>query len=233
MKAAILKFPILIFFILFPISILAQHNINVNFGYGTYSMSSMKDLQSFIKQETEIGLEIVESFPAYLNYSAGYGFGHGKNMYGSIIRFASTGGRLSYSDYSGSYNNDQLLRLFSFGLNYKRLIFDKKIRVNFSASIFYNYTSLMLKSSLIIYDEELNEEEQFYAHGLSVLPTMQLEYGIFSTVSILLDLGVEFDPLNQTFRLKDNKDAIIEIPSGEVKPEWKGGRVSLGIKYSF
>ena len=97
--------PLLVFFIM-AIPMAAQHWIgSAGLNYGTYSMKSLKEMQK-AEFPSPIPLEIVESFPSRAGFEVSILRSFGNFSLGGFLSKASTGGRVSYADYSGSINHD-------------------------------------------------------------------------------------------------------------------------------
>ncbi len=220
--------------ILFNFDLFAQHGIGIELGYGTYSMEKMKDLQQYFIDNSGIPLTVNESFPSYPYYQLKYSYTIEKSEFGGNLRYASTGGRISYADFSGSLILDQLLQLYSFGVHYAHFVAnDENWSIKLKGIVFYNYSNLNLDEELILYEEEAVESASFNSSGLSLVPLIQGDYRIFTNVFLMANLGVDINLIRQPFMLDGEKDAIISIPEGDLSPNWSGVRASIGIEYVF
>jgi len=85
--------------------------LGLNIGYATFNMQDIRNLQSQLCNSYPVDSKIVESFPGYLNMSGNVYFNNPNIYYGLYFGHTSTGGRISYSDYSGSLSSDQLITM--------------------------------------------------------------------------------------------------------------------------
>lgn len=94
----------------------AQFNLSLETGYGSYYMKDLKQLQSSVVLQSNVNLKSVSNFPSYFNYSVNIGYSvNNQTTVGIAFRYASTGARSDYSDYSGSARLDQLLNSYLIG----------------------------------------------------------------------------------------------------------------------
>ncbi len=213
----------------------AQHHLGYEVGIGAYKMDDMHALQDFFKNESEIEIEAATSFPPYLFYQILYSYGKPAPRFGLNLRYTSTGGRLATSDYSGSLFLDQLLNMYSIGVSYEGRVIGsvEKLSLRFRCLVYYDQTNLKIKNTLKIGQEEETDEIKFKSSGFSLLPLLLLNYQMVKSISASFNLGYEINPINNTFRLKDNKNAILSIPDGDISPDWTGYRFSIRVVYSF
>src|SRR5438034_902469 len=108
--------PLISFLLLVNLAI-AQVNVFVGGGIGTYSMGDMKHLQQEFASEFPVQPKITSSFPAYWMYEIGATVKLDSTIsIGGNISYYSTGGRIDYSDYSGGLRLDQIATSFSIGV---------------------------------------------------------------------------------------------------------------------
>jgi len=229
------KFLILMIIQAITLNLYGQNKVAYEVGVGSYRMSDMPLLQDYFKNESEVGLEVTSSFPSYLFYQILYTYSLSKSEFGLGLRYASTGGRLATSDYSGSLAHDQLLQLYSIGISYGGVIAEptEKMKIGFRWFAYYDLSNLKVKSTLKIGQEEQSEEIGFTSSGFSLLPLLLFDYQLIRPISVFINAGYELNIKNQVFRLKENQDAILSVPDGEISPDWTGYRFSLGIIYAI
>lgn len=105
------KYIILITFFLVTNNCFAQLNgVGFKIGYGSFDMNDIKSIQKDVFNNLQInGTEIIESFPMFFDLSLVYQAPITNSMeFKFNLGFTSTGGRISYSDFSGYYTYDQL-----------------------------------------------------------------------------------------------------------------------------
>ena len=94
----------------------------LNVGYATFKMTDLKQMQKEQLSYMPVDAKITNSFPGYLNYSIDAVFYDSTYFVGVLLGHTSTGGRINYTDYSGSITYDQLVTM-----NYNGLVAAKKI----------------------------------------------------------------------------------------------------------
>src|SRR5258708_40338556 len=96
-----------------PLLATAQLQLTLNSGIGTYQMGDLKTLQDNVLKSMPVKAQVISSFPAYWFYELTATNVKGKFVMGGSISYGSSGGRLYYSDYSGSLWYDQLSSFYS------------------------------------------------------------------------------------------------------------------------
>ena len=82
--------------------------------FNTFSQSSLKDFQQEFKVDLHpIPIKTVDDFPANIGFTAGYEIT--ESNIALFLSYNSTGGKLSYSDYSGSVKIEESLNAITFG----------------------------------------------------------------------------------------------------------------------
>ncbi len=150
--------------------------LSVNSGYGSYNMADMKTFQNQIASSFPVKPSTDPSFPSYwfFDINAKTVF---KNHFllGASLASGSTGGRVYYSDYSGSIGSDQLLSFQSYhvtlGFQHKffsgHLVLEGDLRPGITA------TDLKLKSYVDVagYAESNTE---YKSNNFVLQPTLTL-----------------------------------------------------------
>lgn len=86
-------------------------SLGLGVGYDTFWMGNVKDFQGMLARGLPFNAQVLESFPAYADFSLSCMKSYPKWYWGGIVGHTSTGGRVYYSDYSGSIALDQLIRM--------------------------------------------------------------------------------------------------------------------------
>ena len=131
-----MKFAIITAIILCPIFSFAQLHTSFHVGQGSNQMKEMKTLQQEFANDFPVAPKTVSSFPAYYFYEGTIAGGFLDRFFAGVsIARGSTGGRIQYSDYSGSVKGDQILKYWSVGFPFTAIINPKNKSIQFSAGI--------------------------------------------------------------------------------------------------
>ncbi|WP_224994531.1 hypothetical protein [Cesiribacter sp. SM1] len=223
------------FLLIFGAAVRAQApaEIRLGAGYGSYSMGDLEALQENSMQGIGVNIKATERFPAYFNYSLRYLFkSKVDDHFGVVAEMGSTGGRIGYADYSGSYREDQLLRYRRIGVvveSYRALPKGFDGWLGCEASLLF---------SKLIYEGEISltgagstsEHYTFYALGGAVQPYLALERKI-GFIRLGAQAGVCLS-LSEGFSLKEDRNIKLVNPgksSEEVVPGWSGWRLSMYV----
>lgn len=217
------------------LNIQAQNNISaiVEVNYNTFSHNSLKDFQQQLRNDiNEVNLEVNDDFGANIGYSFGIKVEDINAQF--FASYNSTGGKISYSDFSGLIRVTQLLKAYTLGGEYQiKLSNDNSKNVfYFGARGFVNFTQLDLESYSKISDIVTNETIDFNSIDFGI--GARLIYDIpISVVKLRLNLGYDL-MLGGELKFKENSDFYLEDNQGDaVKTGWSGFRSGIGIVVPF
>lgn len=202
-------------------------------GYGTYSMRELKNMQASAAANTAVNAKVTDNFPAYFNYGLKYLFNSPvDDRYGLVAEVGSTGGRLAYADYSGSYREDLLLRYGRFGVvveSHRELPKGFTAKIGMELSVVFS--RLVYEGELVVYKGgSVSETYTFVSMGGAVQPTIALERKV-GPINLGLQAGASLGA-SEVFHLKDNRDAKL-IDSAKdnekISPNWNGLRVGFYV----
>ena len=202
--------------------------IFIELNYNTFSHSSLKSFQQeFIEDITEVPIEVNDNFPSNIGFTLGYKL----NQINTSLFFSynSTGGKISYSDYSGVIRITQPLNAYTFGGEYQIKL--SKTKNNFSLGLrgFSMLSNLRLENYTQISDNITNENIKFQSINLGVGGRLIYEYPM-SFFIIKASLGFDMT-FGGTLKFKENNDFYLENNNGDkVKTNWSGLRTGLGIE---
>ena len=95
-----------------------QGKIFIETNYNTFSHSSLQQFQKEFKADiAPIPVKTVDDFPANIGFTLGYEITDASTAF--FLSYNSTGGKLSYSDYSGVIRIEQPLKGYTAGGNYQ------------------------------------------------------------------------------------------------------------------
>ena len=227
---------ILIVLLLTQTSLFSQEKRNsIWFGtsLNTYDHSSLKEFQQeFVGDLNEVELRTVDEFPSNLSYQLGYKH-HGLNL-SIILQYDSTGGKLSYSDFSSNIRITELLNAYTLGVQYDYYLL-KPIN---GSSLFIglkglvSYSTLEIESLTQILD--INDADVFNFNSTTIGAGANLNYEFsFASFSIRPSLGYDF-LLPGDIWLDTNKEAYLVNDNDErVKTNWSGLRIGTSFSFNF
>lgn len=213
---------------LLPIGTFAQFSVQGGLSYGTFSMNSMKALQNDISIASDSLLKAVTTFPSYYGFSASLLWTQNeKASIGIAIDFNSTGGRLSYSDYSGYLLVDQVLTAFSIGAvgEYK---LNKSARWPISAGIQVSWVSSTVeitRESAIGNSPPSSDAQVLSSTNIGVRPHVLIQRNLPAGLYAFVQAGYELQYHKQ-----------LETSGGgktNLTAEWDGFRALVGVGFRF
>lgn len=211
-------------------------SVGVNVGLATFSMKDLKAYQREKQQAMPFDARVTESFPSFLNYSVSGSYTDSTRFYDIFIGRTSTGGRLSYSDYSGSYTSDLTAQMQyvggSIGFRVARIG-----KVNMFTSV-----------QAMLYANELEEETSLVIQGVStegeINNYVSLNFGVgpaidlhrtFKSILVRFQGAYEFHLAGRLINEESDADEqyMVNSKHEEIRLQAGGARVKLGIAYVF
>ncbi len=197
-------------------------------GVGSYRMSDLKDWQNLLVIINALPLEKTESFPVFVNFSGSISY-HRKNLGVGLIAFSeSTGGRLAYSDFSGSLFSDQLLSSIAVGPFVSRRL-KQDSPLSFSAAILYYRSFLDLRDEVTILGATQITTEELVSSALAVQPAIQYEFKITEIFRIAPEFGYMVFGWRQALHLKENNEVFLQVNGNRADADWSGFRARVKI----
>jgi hypothetical protein len=219
-------------FISISLSAAAQVTISFGTGYGKYAMGDLIKLQQDFMKSYNVNAKVNAAFPGYVYYQGSVGISYSRLFYSEIFFcYGSTGGRVSYADYSGQFAMGQKVNFKSvtgsFGVRWwatKKLQLECVIRTGPVAS------TLALEAFQNIGADQWTHKGKYESDGWMMEPNFKAtrvagHFGIFAFVG-----------LNRTkanfFESVDFVD-YITTPQGTyyAAPDWSGLRVGTGVTF--
>lgn len=226
------KFYLLTAALLFSLTLQVQgqtrFSVEPRFGLGTYSMPQMKLMQQEIRRGLAVPAKITESFPAYVNYGLALYFHlNNQSRISVFYESGSTGGRVTYSDYSGSLSYDQLVQYKSFGSLLGREFNAQMFRFMIGLENSIILSNLDIKGHLTVYDQSDTEQERFQTIGYGIKPLIGLVYP-YKRFEPRLTVGYLVNS-NKPFYLNGSPDMVLHVNGQESGPDWSGLRANLSV----
>ena len=226
-----------VFFCIAIFSLQAQFRFDYHASYATYNMNDMKGLMNSIKISEpfkNLGLEIVDDFPAYIAHSVNIGYRVNNHEFGIKSGFYTTGGKLSVADYSGKISTTLIANGYREGVYYRNYFFtssiedvDKGLKDRFSlwGEVSPALIISTLKMKTVVSDVDFNEvmeEPQYNENAYALL--IQIGGKYYVTKNISFDVATGYD-----LSYGGNYENLIGSP----RPDWTGFRLSGGLGFSF
>lgn len=202
------------------------------FGYGTYAMSDIKEIQSDFVGDFPVTPQITENFPGYWNYEIG-----GEKVIdstyfvGACLGYGTTAGRVQYTDYSGSITADQLVSYVSVGIPLGLILNKNRKRYTFTFDLrpVFVFSSMSIEIASVLGGQSTKESAGFRSLNLSIQPSLGIRRKI-SKLILSLDAGYHVTLLGGRVFLDSNREAYLLNKKGdEVKIDWSGFRVTAGL----
>jgi hypothetical protein len=214
-----------------------QLNIEASLGYYTYDMSMLKEAQSEGLSTIPFNAQKSDDFPSYFGYDflGYYSFNSVSDLQfglGLLFNYTSTGGRISYSDYSGRFYDDQLLTRSGTGV-FLTLEYLNSDWLTFAidCSPTLTVSTMDLVYHLNIY-EELYEHHSLEAQsiGLNLHLGLKCRAYIYQSIYTFGKIGYEVDVLESNMYVTGEDDIYLTNTEGDpIYPNWTGLRFNLGI----
>jgi hypothetical protein len=214
-----------------------EFTLGVN--YGTFAMKDLKDLQeSYLTDlQPDIAAEIQYKFPPYYGYGLCLNFvGEGYSI-GIEGGYNSTGGRVSYSDYSGKLLVDQLVRAPKISLQGQFLLSKEESGKSIK---FYLLTSLGTSFNTYNLDYSIEAANTApYSESIK-FNSMNIQLGggflarkNFKRIFLTTEIKYQHD-FAGNLKLSTNSDYTLLTPKGDkAKVDWSGIRFGIGIGISL
>jgi hypothetical protein len=203
-----------------------QGKIFIETNYNTFSHSSLSDFQEEFKADlSQIPLKTVDDFPANIGFTIGYEIID--TDVAIFLGYNATGGKLSYSDYSGVVRLEESLKGITFGgIYYLDLSAKKGFRIGFKG--FTMISNLTLDSFSQIGNDIEQDNIDFQSFDFGFGAQLNYEYPLSF---FIIKANVGFDLVfGGQLKFKDNNEAhLINNSNQEVKTGWSGLRAGLGI----
>ena len=184
-------------------SIQAQNgSIFFEINYHTFSHNSLKEFQQELANDIpEVDMMANDEFPANFGIKTGYRI---ESINSTIFAgFASTGGKMSYSDYSGTIRLTQPLNGYTLGAMH-HIYLDSRKNFSLALKMLTTYSTLKVVSYYAFEDEIYEDQIKLYAFDYGVGTELIYEYPL-GFIKLRGALGYDF-VLGGKLHLKDKND---------------------------
>ncbi len=203
-------------------------SIYLEANYNTFSHSSLKNFQEeFVNDIPEIPVQVNDNFPGNLGFTLGYKV---NSINGSFFfGYTTTGGKISYSDFSGVVRIIQPLKGYTIGGDYQiPLLKDKKSNLNLAFRGLITLSDFEVKTYERLLDNFAENSLGFRSIDYGVGVNLIYEYPIWF-FSLRASLGADM-VLGGKLIFDDDNELYLEDNSGDkVKTGWTGFRSGIGV----
>jgi len=217
---------------------LAQDRFKLTLGTGLaqYKMDDLKEIQDTQENFFDgFELERVDNFPMYLFYSGEASVRIQKIIsVGLIYRLQSTGCKSAYSDYSGVFKIEQIVKANNAGVLVDVDLWNKnKFFLSGQTRIYYGWTVLKYKEYVEIYaiDSGLyNSTSELKSESVMINPDITFSYEITNHFFANLSVGYCIDFKGD---IKNRGQTVRSFKGGDLQTDWSGFRLGLSASYKF
>lgn len=219
----------LLVFIAASVPSAGQHWVgSAGINYGTYSMKSLKELQE-ATLESDIPLEIVESFPSRAGFEFSILRTLGNFSVGATASQASTGGRVSYADYSGSINHDIIVNNTIAAIQLENNLAKKEAwELLFSMRSGVAFNTMKYNTTLSIGNETDNLGEKFKSINFVISAGIGARF-FYNKIFVHPEFRYETHLAKGDLHYSDDSDVALEVNNERVQVGWDGIRLSLSL----
>ena len=235
---------ILIFIFISGLSLLCFNNVHaqevkvgVYAGGGTYQMSDMKTIQDEVLEQQAIpNSRVIDSFSPFYNFGLNISVVKFPYEYGGLFRYESTGGRIGYSDITGSFFFDQIAEQYLLGFSGR--IFLAGSEQNFNSPILPflelraggSLANVTFEQIFSVNNDTQKSNESFHEESFFLEPVFGARFtkGSFA-LEPSLSAFIDIDPFKSGLHLKDEPEAKLKNEDGIVNLNWLGLRAGINL----
>jgi hypothetical protein len=224
----------LLILVLTPLVAWPQVKLTFTTGYGTYAMKHLKSLEDEVPASFPVQMKTLSSYPPYLNFEGSVVYQtQSAFFYGVTIGRGSTGGRMHYSDFSGSVGYDQLVNYSSIhaALGLARKYPDRDIELRFDLHPGVMITNFELLFYYRVGAVSFKQKDEFKSTNLAIQPTVSLSkrMGHFGLDAVA---GINATVVRGKLEHSENKESYLTNSyGGALRADWSGFRVGIGVSY--
>jgi hypothetical protein len=226
----------------FIVSILVMSNfygysqigsLGFEINYHKYSLGNFKNFRDEIVNALPVSGKITENFPAYIGFKGSYSNTFRNYKFSVFFGYNSTGGRISYSDYSGKLLIDQVLDIYSTGIQLYIPLYQKNnyfLYVAPKSSI--AFTTIKFAQIVEINSEVQKENEKLKSTSIGFGIELSLSKKI-KFIEIVAECGFDYYIPSEIY-LYGNKDSyLVDMHNNKVKCELEGWRTGIGLRFDL
>jgi hypothetical protein len=203
--------------------------IGLTGGFGMYMQSDMKKLNTTVQNGLQFEAGMTDNFPPALYWGMHFLFRIKQDIYiGPDYKFHTTGSRLAYKDYSGSYLFDQIITNHSLAIQLEGSIHNKKnINICLGALCGINISTWKVQEDLVVAEVHNSSTTRLDALRPFVCPSIKLKCRITDLISIVPSVSYNFDLFGK-YHLHGQREA-----KSDMIASWNGPRADISLDLSF
>ena len=217
---------------IFGQSVKAEFSMTQN----SYSMSDLKAYQNHVRIYQNSYMKIVDNFPDYFGYSVTVMKSIRPGLYaGFVYGRLSTGGKMAYSDYSGSAAEYLNLTSNAFGLAVSYDVFKISwFKLQLSLHAVKKWSKLSWKRTFRVWDEVEEEKYHWNSEGWGLEPRAGIMVRVINHLDVGLLAGYHADS-NTAFTRHSStlQIAMFQYYRRYIKPQWNGIRLGAMVSVGF
>lgn len=207
----------------------SKFSFGVTAGAGNYSQSDLKEINSLVANQLIFETRLIDDFPPTFFWGLHFAYQINPRLYfGPDYQFHTTGSRLGYKDYSGSYSYDQILSCNSIAVKAENILFEKGVTsfgLRMSGGI--NLSGWKIIEKVTIGKQTETSLTRLFALRPFIYPSIRVTHSFTGFLEVSVASGYSID-LGGKYRIKNNGRSISDYIAS-----WSGPRLELNIDYSF
>lgn len=221
----------LLVIIIATIPSVAQHWIgSAGLNYGSYSMKSLKSLQQSLIP-SNIPLEIVESFPSRAGFEFNLLRTFDKLSLGTGFSKASTGGRVSYADYSGSIMHDIIANQMMVSIQVEYALLQKdQWQLFFAMRNGIGVSTMTYRTTLTLGTQTDELKNKFKSMNFALSPGLGARF-FYGNFFLHPEVRYESHIVKGDLTYADDSNMKLEVNGSNVQMDWDGVRLSISLGY--
>ena len=211
---------------------LQESKLFLDIDYNTFSHSKLKQFQEEFVQDLEpVRVKTVDNFPANVGFTLGYEFVSIKTAI--YFSYNTTGGKISYGDYSGQIRILQPVTGYSIGGIYHiDLIKGSPSKLKLGLKSINTFSFFKIDNYSKSNNTTTSESFKFSSRDIGLGSFLLFEQPL-SIFSLRIKAGYDY-VFGGKLIFSENKEAYLENNRGSaVRTNWSGIRTGLGIAYIF
>jgi hypothetical protein len=195
-------------------------------------MDDLKEVMSEYQNTIELPSQITEDFPDTYNYTGRTLCKISNYYFGMGFGYSSTGARLSYADYSGSFNFDiisssyQIVPIIGYNV-FSRNGFD----INLDLSVPLLFSEVKFNDYLQLYNEEPNTNTfKANSESIALLPGVNIKYYL-KFLYVALEAAYLVDSQGVLHSPSDRKAYLQDASNNKITTDWSGFRIQILVGF--
>jgi len=230
------KHILLVAAIILPCSCFAQFHVSLSTGLAGFSMKDMKQHQLELKRQFPTDVKVIESFPSFWFYDLSFTGEITKRIrVGGTAGFTSTGGRMSYRDYSGKIECNQTTTAWTIAIKGEMLANPgSKWPVFFTAKTGSAFGLYNLDVLVDVDGDNSKDNVKFQSINVFIEPGITASKNIVGPLSATLSAGYNLNVVMGKQKLYSHNEYYLQNNAGAKVPlDWSGFRVGVGVSVAL